>query len=318
MRLSFSLALALLPLGCGSCGSAPATVVAVQRPVALASAPPQGAQDVVQLEGCPARPRLGLFAWEVDDRDATLALAEQHGITEIYLHANLFFVEEREESMLVGWIQAARARCMQVELLFGNTRWMTPEMRGEATRRTQWSVDFAARHPEARPSGVHWDLEPQQRDTWSDPSTRSTTFGELLDTLDAMRPIAASGALPLTLDMGFFLDEIEYTRNGQTRPMHAWAMDAVSRVMVMDYRDNPELMLEMAGTELRYAAEHNIPILLAVETREVTEGFYVSFFEDGLAAMNATLTSVRASQRDMPSFQGLAIHDHAGLAALIP
>ena len=304
------LALALLPLGCGSCGSA--------EPVAQSALQTHLAQDVAQLQGCPARPRLGLFAWEDDGRDATLALAEHHGVTEVYLHANLFFVNERDESVLVQWIQTARARCIEVELLFGNARWMTPEMRDESVRRTQWTVDFAARHPEARPSGIHWDLEPQQRETWPDEAARPAILGELLDTLDAMRPIAAAGALPLTLDIGFFLDELSLTRAGRTRPMHAWVIDAVSRVVVMDYRDDAPGMLEMAAGELRYASEVGVPILLAVETREVTEGEYVSFYEEGMSAMNEALHTVRTAERDRPAFAGLAIHDRAGLEALAP
>ena len=304
------LALALLPLGCGSCGSA--------EPVAQSALQTHLAQDVAQLQGCPARPRLGLFAWEDDGRDATLALAEHHGVTEVYLHANLFFVNERDESVLVQWIQTARARCIEVELLFGNARWMTPEMRDESVRRTQWTVDFAARHPEARPSGIHWDLEPQQRETWPDEAARPAILGELLDTLDAMRPIAAAGALPLTLDIGFFLDELSLTRAGRTRPMHAWVIDAVSRVVVMDYRDDAPGMLQMAAGELRYASEVGVPILLAVETREVTEGEYVSFYEEGMSAMNEALHTVRTAERDRPAFAGLAIHDRAGLEALAP
>lgn len=309
MRLAYSVALALLPLGCGSCGSA--------EPVAQ-SALTRRAADVTQHEGCPARPRLGLFAWDDAGRDATLALAEQHGITEVYLHANLFFVGERDESVLVAWIQAAHARCIEVELLFGNALWMTPALRDEAVRRTQWTVDFAARHPEARPSGIHWDLEPQQRETWPDEAARPAIFGELLNTLDAMRPIAEAGALPLTLDIGFFLDELSFTRAGRTRPMHAWAIDAVSRVVVMDYRDDAGGMLDMAANELRYASEVGVPILLAVETREVTEGEYVTFYEEGLTAMNTALRTVRAAQHDRPAFAGLAIHDRVGLEALAP
>ena len=302
--------LALLPLGCGSCGST--------EPVAQSALQTHLAQDVTQLEGCPARPRLGLFVWDDAGRDATLALAEQHGITEVYLHANLFFVNERDESVLVEWIQAARARCIEVELLFGNALWMTPEMRDESVRRTQWTADFAARHPEARPSGIHWDLEPQQRETWPDEAARPAILGELLDTLDAMRPIAAAASLPLTLDIGFFLDELTLTRHGRTRPMHEWVIDAVPRVVVMDYRDDAAGMLDMAANELRYASEVNVPIILAVETREVTEGEYVSFYEEGLTAMNTALRTVRAEERARPAFAGLAIHDRVGLETLAP
>ena len=309
MRMTFALAfLSVLLLSCGSAETRAA------QPGLRAST----AQDVVRRAGCPERPRLGLFVWDDEGRDATLALAHDNGVTEIYLHANLFYVGERDEALLAAWIREAAAHCIEVELLFGNALWMQPSMRAEAVQRTQWTVDFAERHPDARPTGVHWDLEPQQRETWSDDSAHIAIFGELLDTLDAMRPITARASMPLTLDMGFFLDELEFTRGGRTRPMHEWVIDAVDRVLVMDYRDEAGPMLEMASNELRYAAQVHVPMLLAVETRPIDEGEYVTFHEEGLASLRRVLAEVRAHEQQNASFAGLAIHDRVGLEALSP
>jgi hypothetical protein len=310
MRFKSPLALTTLLIA-SSCGSA-------EPRAAQAILLESQAQDVVHREGCPERPRLGLFVWDDEGRDATLALAQAQGITEVYLHANLYFVGERDEAVLAAWIREAHAHCIEVELLFGNARWMQPEMRAEAVNRMQWTVDFAARHPDAQPSGVHWDLEPQQRETWSDEAAHAAIFGEFLDTLAAMRPIATSAQMPLVLDIGFFLDEMEFTREGRTRPMHEWAIDAVDRVVVMDYRDEAGPMIEMASNELRYASEVHVPILLAVETRPIEEGEYVTFYEEGLSSLRQVLAEVRGREQNSSAFAGLAIHDRVGLEALAP
>jgi hypothetical protein len=274
---------------------------------------------------CPSRPLVGLFVWNDDlvaTRDEILDLAAAHDVTEIYLHANLFYAGDEEESVLADWIAAARARCISVELLFGNARWMLPANRTEATLRTAWAVDFAAAHPTARPSGVHWDLEPQQLTEWSDDAMHPALVGDLVDTLAAMTPVAEAGDLPLSSDVGFFLDGVDVTRGGVTRPGNEWVTDVVSRVVVMDYRDSAEStghggMISLAQDEVAYASSVDVPIVLAAETT-TQDPEYVSFAEEGLAAMQVELAAVRAHFATERAFVGVAIHDRDGLAALAP
>ncbi len=101
--------------------------------------------------------------------------------------------------------------------LFGNGRWILPAGQIQATARTEWSVAFAAAHPDARPSGIHWDLEPQQLDEWDVEPDRPALIAHLADVLEEMTPVAEAGGLPLSIDMGFFLDGYDVTRSGSTR-----------------------------------------------------------------------------------------------------
>jgi hypothetical protein len=310
-------------LDAGSDAGAPATDAAA------------GVDDGVPLDApfaddagstCSPGTTLGLFVWNDDLaplRDAILALAAAHGVTEIYLHANLFYAGDLAEDVLAAWIDAAAARCIRVELLFGNAAWIRPATQIEATRRVEWSVAFAAAHPGSAPSGIHLDLEPQQLPEWTDdPATRPGPISDLVDLLETLTPTAEAGGLPLSLDMGFFLDGIDVTRAGRTRPAHEWLMDAVSRIVVMDYRDSARStghggMIELAQTEVDYATNVARPIVLAVETQPVDPP-YITFAEEGAAAMRAVLDEVDAHFSREPAFAGLAIHDRDGLAALGP
>jgi hypothetical protein len=274
---------------------------------------------------CPARPRLGLFVWDDDlvtTRDAILDLADAHGVTEIYLHANLFYVGDVGQDVLAAWISAAHARCIEVELLFGNAAWIHPTS-SEATMRTAWAVSFAAAHPSARPIGVHWDLEPQQLPEWdSDPSTHPALVAELATVLEMMTPVAEAGGLDLTADIGFFLDGINVTRGGVTRPGDEWIIDAATRVVVLDFRDSAVStghggMNDLAQAEMDYASSVDRPIVLAVETNPILP-VYVTFAEEGFGAMTTQLGLVATHFTSSRAFTGFAIHDRDGLEALAP
>jgi hypothetical protein len=276
---------------------------------------------------CPARPRLGLFVWDDDlvtARDAILDLAEAHDVTEIYLHANLFYVGDVGQDVLAAWITAARARCIDVELLFGNSAWIHPAASAEAMMRTDWAVSFAAAHSSARPIGVHWDLEPQQLPEWdTDPSTHPALVGELATVIEAMTPAAEAGDLQLTADIGFFLDGINVTRAGMTRPGHEWIIDAATRVVLLDYRDSAVStghggMNDLAQAEVDYASSVDHPMVLAVETNPAPSFPYITFREEGVAAMTAQLALAGEHFASSRAFTGFAIHDRAGLEALPP
>ena len=220
---------------------------------------------------CPARPYLGFFVWNDDlvtTRDAILDLAQGAGVTEIYLHANLFYAGDETETTLAAWIDAAHARCIDVDLLFGNASWIHPAGRAQASARADWAVAFAAAHPGSRPTGVHFDLEPQQLAEWSDTTTHPALVSELVDTLTAIRPAADASGLVLSVDTGFFLDGVMVTRSGTTRPGSEWVTDAVTRLVVMDYRDSAASMghggmISLAQDEVDYAAAHGTPVVLS-------------------------------------------------------
>gem|GEM_PF-4252348 len=308
------------PFDAGTAFDAPA-------PAPDAPAPDAPALDAPATDAgsrCPARPPLGLWVWNDDlvpARDAILDLAEGAGVTEVYLHANLFYAGDVSEDVLAAWIGAAAARCIEVELLFGNARWILPADRAEATARTTWTVAFAAAHPSARPAGVHFDLEPQQLPAWDDPAMRPALVSALVDTLAAMQPVAEDAGLRLSADVGFFLDGIPVARGGTTRPASEWVTDAVSRLVIMDYRDSAESMgfggmISLARAEIDYATRVGVPVVLGAETNPVSPE-YVSFAEEGRAAMFAEFALVRAAFAGT-AFEGLAIHDRDGLAALPP
>jgi hypothetical protein len=212
---------------------------------------------------------------------------------------------------------------MEVELLFADASWILPAGNAEAAARAQWAVSFARAHPGSAPAGVHFDLEPQQLTAaWGDVAMRPVLVADLATLYESITPPVEAAGLRLTADIGFFLDGVDVTRTGIMRPGHEWITDAVSRVVVLDYRDSAVStghggMIDLAQTEVDYASTVGCPIVLAAETNVVSPG-YVTYLEEGLAAMLTQLAIVRTHFTPSSSFAGLAIHDHTGLAALAP
>ena len=90
-------------------------------------------------------------------------------------------------------------------------------------------------------------------------------------------------------------------------------MDHSDGVVLMSYRDTAAAILETGREELALAKTRPCRVLFGAETGKTDEGDFVSFFEEGKAALKAELQKVRAvlAQTHLRAGSGISVH-HVG------
>lgn len=132
--------------------------------------------------------------------------------------------------------------------------------------------------------------------------------------------MTASAGLELEADIPFWYDAITSSRDGAPRPLSELVIDRVDRALIMDYRDHaapPNGMLDLAESELLYAAATARPLVIAVETGCITPT-HVTFCEEGRAVLEAELAAFAASQPGGPALASFAVHERVAFEALPP
>lgn len=284
---------------------------------ALLALPNCAATDVPQ----PPVPNLqrGLWVWsnlpavQAGPRQQLLDLAADHAVTTLYLQAQTLIYDD--PAALQELIQQAALRHLQVELLAGNHTWVWPANHAATRQLTRDLREFAISHPGARPTALHFNIEPHALPEW--PTAQAALALALLDLLEQLHAELAGSGLALVLDIPNWYDDIQVQRDGTLRPLSELVQDRVDRVVVMDYRDNPAQMLQLAQGELAYGDAVGKPVVIAAESRCLPDA-ELTWCEEGLAALEAGLAAVRAGAAQHPSFGGTAVHDWQGLAELGP
>lgn len=266
----------------------------------------------------PAQQR-GLWVWsnlpavQAAPRQQLLDLAADHELTTLYLQAQTLLYDD--PAALADLVRQAALNGLTVELLAGNHAWVRPANHPTILALARDLKIFVQSFPGARPTALHFNIEPHALPEW--PSSQATLAQALLDLLEQLAAELAGSGIELVLDIPNWYDDIQVERNGKVRPLSELVQDRVDRVVVMDYRDNAALMLELAEAELTYGDLIGKPVVIAAESRCLPETD-LSWCEEGRLALAEGLAAVRAGALHHQSFGGTAIHDWQGLAELGP
>ena len=259
----------------------------------------------------------GLWVWSnyptIDPqvRAELLQLATQHQVTTLYLQAQTLVYDA--PATLYEAISAAAEAGLDVELLAGKHSWARTSEHGKLLQLLADLRVFVAAAPGPKPLAVHLNVEPHTLAEWT--SDRQNLANALIDLMELAQAELKGSGLQLAYDMPNWYDDIAVVRGGVQRPLSQWLQDRVDRVVLMDYRDDPGLMLKLAEGELAYAAKIGRSIVIGAETRCQLDPA-ITWCEEGQAALHAGLEKVRSGAAQRSSFAGTAIHDWKGLAAL--
>lgn len=257
----------------------------------------------------PSATDTGLWVWnadvvtDLDAREALLSFAETHAIDRLFLHSatgpNLLVQNLMQESpdALASFLDAAAARCVEVELLFGEPTWALTDGHTDPIALAAQVVAFAATLPGARPVGIHLDVEAHgvhgaiSEGTswdWSNDGTNGTPNQQIemvdqyLDLLDAVRDTLTGSPLQLSVDIPFWYDGIDAAFNplvhgGVERLAAEHVIEGVDRTVLMDYRDSAfgagdsaatsaNGIYDLGAVEVAYASAQGRSVVLGVET----------------------------------------------------
>jgi hypothetical protein len=272
------------------------------------------ANAAVATVGVPPSSERGMWLWNDSDistnakRTKVIDFAANKKVTTIYLHSEGLL--KNTPQVLANFISLAATRNIGVELLFGAPEWTFPENHPIALALVAKANAFVSSLQGAKPRGLHFDVEPHALPSWA---ANQTKYGnQLLDLFIKIQKAKLPG-LYLNADIAMGYSVVNITRNGVTKPLAHWLVDAVDRTTVMTYRDyahGPDSIISHGNGPVNYAATIGKRSHIGVETTCNLQPQKITFCEEGNAEMEAALASVAANYRANRGFGGIAVHDY--------
>lgn len=272
----------------------------------------------------------GVWEWQenvLTDRTAQaafFAFAGTHGVTSVYIECESAI--QNDQPALIAFLQAAAARGIATELLFGDPRWVLP---GQGYPHQGYAISLVATYAAqllaqmktGQPLAVHFDVEPYALPLW-----RKDRNALALDYVDLVTKLASAAhplGLTLSVDVPYWYSTIPVTHGTQTTSLNELVIDAVDRYVIMDYWDTAARIERQAATDLGYAngiagKQVLVAVLTTCGQKPADTSFCHSGAHAGTAWMETVLGAVTSAEAANPSFAGLAIEDYAGFRRLGP
>ncbi|HET8748425.1 MAG TPA: hypothetical protein VFM98_22705 [Ramlibacter sp.] len=273
-----------------------------------------------------------VWTWEAESyamvRDPAVAqeavrYLTSQGIDTVYLYADAYrghnlIVEQPQ--LYRAFIERLHRQHMRVYALLGSSylhteRYVLPAYRQQAQDMFRRVVQYNAAVPaQARFDGASLDIEPHILDEWND-DTRERLLAGFLDMGAALMAIKRehhASTLTVSPAIPFWLDGIELTWHGVTKPVSEHVIDVFDEVALMDYRHKVEgrdSILSHAASEIAYANRVGKKVVIGLEVSP-NELEKITFDQVGPKALQQALRTVEAALREDPSFAGFAIHHY--------
>lgn len=241
------------------------------------------------------------------EQKAFFGFAVQHGIRELYL-GGAELLPRRAEA-LRRFLEAAQGQGVRVSLVLGRAAWTRPAQRAaalEAVRAVREFDQAQARRGGVRLAALQLDVEPHTLPDWDKDATKLA--GQFLDLVEAME-LELAGSLPLQVAIPWWWHNRPIKRTGQTRPLSEWAIRLSDRTVIMDYRNQVDLIQKGALGPLDSARDLGKPVVvgLAVHCDRDPENPSTSFCRLGEGALQKVLRKTEPRLAKQRAFAGFAI-----------
>ena len=249
-------------------------------------------------------------------------------ITTVYVYADSYRDRNPirdEPQKFRTLLSQLKAHGMESYALLGSAPLNTPtyileENRNLAEAMIQRVLDYnAASGPAERFVGLNIDIEPYLLRDWE--SRREERAVQYLELSRRFMEMAEQSGQELQIGPAtpFWFDTVlDITFEGTTKPLSQHVQDVHDYVALMDYRDwaeGPDGIMRHAQNELDYARSIGKSVVIGVETsRSSLEK--MTFYEEGVAAMETELAIVARTWGDRHEFGGFAIHHFRSFADL--
>lgn len=244
------------------------------------------------------------------EKDGILDFAKQNQVNVLYLQID----PAVSESSYRAFIQAASDLGIRIDALNGDPHWALPSQQRRIADFVNWVKTYnGSVRAEEKFQGVHLDMEPYALPEWK--TERGTVVRYWMDAISEYKKAADEASLFAGADLPFWVDGILTSDDKAAPSLGEWIIGRLDQVTVMAYRDKAEgsngIMAVSAG-EMEAAERLGKSIVVAVDTIPSSEAGFVTFYEEGKAAMNAELQLVENALKDRPSFAGIAVHHIVG------
>jgi hypothetical protein len=157
--------------------------------------------------------------------------------------------------------------------------------------------------------GVHLDVEPYSNSEYS--TNQNKIINNYQTFLLSSKNICKKLNLNFGIDIPFWFNEVNYNTVYGNGNLAEWIFINVKTVSIMAYRDfasGANGINEIAKAEMDLCKKYNVQATIAVETGDLPETPFVTFFEEGQAYMSNQLNSVYLNYKTNSAFRGFAIH----------
>lgn len=245
-----------------------------------------------------------MWLWWTADPTTTVAWASSQGVTEIFAYVPAGKLAQRDLRQLRTLKLLADRAGIRLAALGGDPTWVLSPSAALAWQRQALATGLF--------HGSHVDVEPYLLPAWE--TSQPTLVASYLRLLEALQ---AADSRPLEVDVPFWYNEIP----SATGNLADAVLERVDAVTVMSYRDTAVgegSILGVGVDMLRRGATAGRPVRLAVETGQLADCPYCTFYEEGQATLAAALAQVDLAASDYASFTGLAVHHYASWRTLKP
>jgi len=178
--------------------------------------------------------------------------------------------ETDTESNLAAFLNTAQSKCIDVQLLIGNSGSYVNDAQAAADYSTmtglaQNAKSYVSGLTGAKPTSIHWDVEPHALGDWS--SNKQVYVQRLVNAFQKTRGILASSGIKQAADLPHWWDNsttygaTSCDPDGNTTSpqytnqiAHQCLIRVLDQIDLMDYRDSSTLSINQADDEITDAA----------------------------------------------------------------
>jgi len=237
-----------------------------------------------------------------------LSFAKEQGVNLLYLNID----QSRKAAFYQSFIKKANAAGIKVHALGGERNWAMEQNRAKVLALVDWVIAYnKSVAVDEKISGIHLDIEPYLLPEWK--TKQASVLRQWKANVQVyIKRSEQDPILEVGCDIPFWLDKTSVPGDPKTT-MAQWLISQHDHVAVMAYRDRAKgsnSISSLVLQELRWADQLGKKVVVAVETKQSTEGNFVSFYEEGKAHLNAELSKLPVLMSSHPSFAGIAIHSY--------
>lgn len=278
----------------------------------------------------PAFHRRALWVWRPfflgkdEETDFFLSFCGARDIQSIFLFTGKEELVDNPEAFR-SFITQAHNQGVKVHALSGEPQWVLPEDRDKAVGYVKAFLAYNQKSPkEARFDALHLDVEPHLLPGWDEgyrEEIASLYVDLLLEIASQSRAVLLQAEEleqepTLAVDIPYWYDKIEVRQSQGARPLSQHIIDLADQVVVMDYTNKAEGIIENVQEELTYAERAGKTIWLGLKTnRGGSKGS--SFWEKGESALEEAMEEVAEALNSHRSLQGFALHHYESYQELI-
>lgn len=240
--------------------------------------------------------------------DQILSFAKEQGVNLLYLKIDT----TRKASYYQTFIRRAGEAGVKVHALGGQASWGLEQNRYKILALIDWVIAYNKSVADTEKiSGIHLDIEPYVMPEWK--TDQASILRQWMNNVEAYRERANQDpTLEVGCDMPFWLDKTYLTDNPDIT-ISEWLISKHDQVAVMAYRDRADgsnSISSLVPQEMGMADKWGKKVLIAVETKQSSEGDFVTFNEEGKTYMNTELAKLPDLMSTHPAYAGTAIHSY--------